>query len=153
MHRTHLAAAEDVCVGDAHIEMLEHSLSLLLGLQGAVDREAAPSPDLGPELQRHGSGTEGQCRAQHLPGPSLSPPAWGRSLLLAHQAYGRGAGGRLHGKLILSWGWPRSWGLGKMGLRPTELICGTLTLWNGCPDVRMILPSCLATCVGGATSV
>lgn len=49
---THLAAAEDVCVGDVHVEMPEHSLCLLPCLEGAVHPEAAPSPDLGPELQR-----------------------------------------------------------------------------------------------------
>lgn len=49
-HGTHLAAAGDVGRGDAHVEMLEHGLCLLPGLEGAVHRHAAPSPDLGPEL-------------------------------------------------------------------------------------------------------
>lgn len=57
MHRTHLAAAEDVGRGDAHVEMLEHGLCLLPGLEGAVHGHAAPSPDLGPEL--HASGAVG----------------------------------------------------------------------------------------------
>lgn len=29
---------------------------------------------------------------------------------------------------------------------------GVLTVWYGSPDVRMILPSCLATCAGGKTT-
>lgn len=35
-HGTHLAAAEDVCTGDTHVEMLEHGLRLLLGFEGTV---------------------------------------------------------------------------------------------------------------------
>lgn len=29
---------------------------------------------------------------------------------------------------------------------------GVLTLWYGSPEVRMILPSCLATCARGKTN-
>lgn len=28
-------------------------------------------------------------------------------------------------------------------------VLGALTLWYGSPEVKMILPSCLATCAGG----
>lgn len=48
---THLAAAEDVRGGDTHVEMPEDGLRLLLGLEGAVHCQAAPSSDLGPELR------------------------------------------------------------------------------------------------------
>lgn len=48
---THLASAEDVRAGDAHVEVPEHRLRLLPGLQGAVHPEAAPLADLGPELR------------------------------------------------------------------------------------------------------
>lgn len=48
---THLAAAEDVRGGDTHVEMPDDGLCLLLGLEGAVHCQAAPSPNLGPELQ------------------------------------------------------------------------------------------------------
>lgn len=47
---THLAAAEDVRGGDTHVEVPEDGLRLLLGLEGAVHCQAAPSPDLGQEL-------------------------------------------------------------------------------------------------------
>ena len=46
---THLAAAEDVRGGDTHVEVPEDGLRLLLGLEGAVHCQAAPSPDLGPD--------------------------------------------------------------------------------------------------------
>ena len=49
---TYLASAEDVPVGDAHVEMPEHCLSLIPGLKGAVHPEAVPCAHLGPELRR-----------------------------------------------------------------------------------------------------
>lgn len=67
---THLAAAEDVGVGDAHVEVSEHRLGLLRGPEAAVHPEAAPSPDLGPELRRD------QPLSPEPPGPPCPwPPA------------------------------------------------------------------------------
>lgn len=67
---THLAAAEDVRVGDTHVEMPDHGRGLLPGLEGAVHREAAPSPNLGPELWTHAA-VERWARTQSPPRPRL----------------------------------------------------------------------------------
>lgn len=129
---THLAAAEDVCVGDTHVEVPEHSLGLLLGLEGAVHPEAAPSPDLRPELRRDAALSPEPPRPP--PPPALGPRTTPWS---AQDA-------ALPGE--------------PTALRPTvepELgvlgggVQAVLTWWYGSPEVRMVLPSCRATCGGG----
>lgn len=102
-HRTHLAAAEDVGRGDAHVEMLEHGLCLLPGLEGAVHGHAARSPDLGPEL--HASGAV-RLQAQNLPSPSSGA----KSLPLAHPGWDHSAGSAptaICPTKDPKWGWPR----------------------------------------------
>lgn len=82
--RTHLAAAEDVVLGDTHVEMPDHGLRLLLGLEGAVYREAAPSPQLGLELRTRAAvelGGVGHSEPAQPPPPrpQLRGPGRGRN--------------------------------------------------------------------------
>lgn len=88
---THLAAAEDVCVGDMYVKGLSTALACC-SLEGAVRLEAAPSPDLGPEL--HGS-VVAEPQAQNpepLQAQLPSPSSGAKSLLSAHPGWDSSVG-------------------------------------------------------------